>query len=90
MWLPPLIQICATPSHPLFPYDALHTSTRPAVGGHVDGLLPLFTVDKLRTSDRFQSDTAALKELPQSPETFSPMLRLRGLLDRAQWYLRQA
>ena len=70
MWLPPVIQICATPSQPVLPYAALHTSTRPELGAHVAPfVLPVTTV-VFKTSELLQSADADVRYVVQALRVF--------------------
>src|SRR4029450_13145467 len=85
MCVPPVIQICATPSQPVFPYRALQTSTRPAVGRHDLGFVLPATTCVLSTVDCVQSLHAVTSLPSQSPLTLSPSLIVNGFDVRAQW-----
>src|SRR3989344_3910319 len=86
MCSPPVTQICAIPSHPLLPYLALHTSTRPFVGlQDLRDESPATTVVS-NTIETVQSSDAVLSTLSHALETLSPSLSVKGLDWRAQWY----
>src|SRR6266567_1321580 len=85
MWSPVVNQICAKPSHPVFPYLALQISSRPLVGRQFRGLVPPVTIWLLSTVEVFQSEEAFVSAVCQSELTLFPIFTVNGLAVRAQW-----
>src|SRR3989344_2501693 len=87
MWSPDT-HIDAMPSHPFFPYLALHTSPCPAFGLHVFGLRMFLpgTIWVSNTEESVQSAEAVASTASHVPETLSPNLTVKGFAVRAQWY----
>ena len=83
MW-PPFTQICATPSQPVFPYFALHTSTWPVVGLQFLGFVFPATTAVSNTLDWLQSEDASCRYASEARETLSPSFKVNGFAIRAQ------
>src|SRR5512138_2427563 len=86
MCVPPVIQMVATPSQPVLPYEALQTSTRPLVGRQFFGLAPPATMVVSSTLDWLQSLEAVTSIASHCPDTLSPNFIVKGFAVRAQWY----